>query len=90
MKINRRNVKSAVSKLKLAGESANQAAGKLKGAVRAAELLVQRLRAVYSQSCYSDPLLAMVLHGRLESAATIHRKLGEIEGCLTTETGKRI
>lgn len=57
-------------------------AAKVREAVRQVERLVRTIRSAHSAACEQNPLLAMVLLGRLESAATLQRKLGEIETCL--------
>lgn len=55
---------------------------RLTAAVKRAEGLVQSLKAAHAAACTADPLLAMVLTGRLESAVTLQRKLGEIAACV--------
>lgn len=47
-----------------------------------ANTLIEQLRWNYSAACQDDPILAMVLLGRLESATRIKAKLCEIVTCL--------
>lgn len=57
-------------------------AADVKKAASRADGLVRSIRAAHSAACESNPLLAMVLLGRIESALTLQRKLREIETCL--------
>jgi len=57
----------------------------LQSAIRTADLLTSQIRWNYSESCKTDALLAMLLLGRLETAAKLKNKLTEIVACLEVE-----
>jgi len=58
----------------------------LQSAIRTAQLLEAQIRWNYSESCKQDALLAMLLLGRLETAAKLKNKLVEIVACLEVES----